>query len=313
MKLACGIDVGGTKIAAGVVDEDGTILEQLRVESPAEDAAAIEDAIAGLVRELQSRHSFDAVGVGAPGYVAADRARVLFAPNVAWVDVDVKGDLEERVDATVVVENDANSAAWGEFRFGAGRDVDDLMLVTVGTGVGGGLVLDGELYRGAHGVGAEIGHLRVVPDGILCGCGHHGCFEQYASGSALVREARQIAANGVPAAAGLLERAGGDVEGIDGPMITLAARDGDAFAIGRLAELGRWLGEGIASLVTVLDPAVVAIGGGVSEADELLLDPLREAFGIHLPGRERRPLAEIRRATLGNAAGIIGAADLARR
>lgn len=315
--LACGIDVGGTKIAGGVVDEHGKIVEQLRVESPAEDPAAIEHAIASLVRQLADRHDFTAVGVGAPGYVAADRARVLFAPNVAWVDVDVKGDLEQELGSdsgmTVVVENDANAAAWGEFRFGAGHDVDDLMLVTVGTGVGGGLVLDGELYRGAYGVGAEIGHLRIVPDGILCGCGHHGCFEQYGSGSALVREARQIAANGVPAAEGLLARAGGHVEGIDGPMITAAAREGDTFALGRLAELGRWLGAGIASLVTVLDPAVVAIGGGVSEADDLLLEPLRESFEVHLPGREHRPLAEIRRATLGNAAGIIGAADLARR
>ena len=183
MSLACGIDVGGTKIAGGVVDDSGTIVEQLRVESPAQDAEAIEQAIAGLVRQLAERHDFTAVGVGAPGYVAADRARVLFAPNVAWVDVDVKGDLEEQLDTTVVVENDANAAAWGEFRFGAGHDVDDLLLVTVGTGVGGGFVLDGELYRGAYGVGAEIGHLRVVPDGILCGCGHHGCFEQYASGT----------------------------------------------------------------------------------------------------------------------------------
>lgn len=312
MSLACGVDVGGTKIACGVVDDGGTIIDQLRVESPAEDPEAIETAIAGLVRELASRHEITAVGVGAPGYVASDRARVLFAPNVAWREVNLKADLEPLVELPVVVENDANAAAWGEFRFGAGHDVDDLMLVTVGTGVGGGLVLDGELYRGAHGVGAEIGHLRVVPDGILCGCGHHGCFEQYASGSALVREARQIAANGVPAAAALLERAGGVVEEIDGPMITAAAREGDAFALGRLAELGRWLGSGIASLVTVLDPAVVAIGGGVSEADELLLDPLRESFEVHLPGREHRPLAEIRRATLGNAAGMIGAADLAR-
>ncbi|MGZ5398616.1 MAG: ROK family glucokinase, partial [Nocardioides sp.] len=250
---------------------------------------------------------------GAAGYVDRDRARVLFAPNIAWRDVNLKAELEERVDVPVVVENDANAAAWGEFRFGAGSDVDDLMLVTVGTGVGGGLVLDGELYRGAFGVGAEIGHLRVVPDGIICGCGHHGCFEQYASGSALVREARQIAINGVPAADALLARAGGSVEAIDGPMISEAARDGDAFAIGRLAELGHWLGSGIASLVTVLDPAVVAIGGGVSEAGDLLLEPLRAAFERHLPGREYRPLAEIRRATLGNAAGMIGAADLARR
>jgi len=313
MSLACGIDVGGTKIAGGVVAEDGQVLETLRVESPATDVEAIEDAIADLVGQLSVRHEITAVGIGAAGYVDRDRARVLFAPNIAWRDVNLKGELEERVDVPVVVENDANAAAWGEFRFGAGSDVDDLMLVTVGTGVGGGLVLDGELYRGAFGVGAEIGHLRVVPDGILCGCGHHGCFEQYASGSALVREARQIAANGVPAAAALLARAGGRVEDIDGPMISEAARDGDTFAIGRLAELGHWLGSGIASLVTVLDPAVVALGGGVSEAGDLLLEPLREAFERHLPGREHRPLAEIRRATLGNTAGMIGAADLARR
>lgn len=313
MSLACGIDVGGTKIAGGVVDDDGRVLETLRVESPATDVEAIEDAIAHLVGQLSARHDITAVGVGAAGYVDRDRARVLFAPNIAWRDVNLKAELEERVAVRVVVENDANAAAWGEFRFGAGSDVDDLMLVTVGTGVGGGLVLDGELYRGAFGVGAEIGHLRVVPDGILCGCGHHGCFEQYASGSALVREARQIAANGVPAADALLARAGGSVEDIDGPMITEAARDGDLFAVGRLAELGHWLGSGIASLVTVLDPAVVALGGGVSEAGDLLLEPLREAFERHLPGREHRPLAEIRPATLGNAAGMIGAADLARR
>ncbi len=312
MSLACGVDVGGTKIAGGVVDDDGRVIEKLRVESPATDAEAIEEAIADLVRQLASRHDIAAVGVGVAGYIDRARARVLFAPNLALREVDLKAELEARVDLPVVIENDANSAAWGEFRFGAGHDVDDLMLVTVGTGVGGGLVLDGELYRGAFGVGAEIGHLRVVPDGILCGCGHHGCFEQYASGTALVREARQIAANGVPAADALLQRAGGTVDAIDGPMITAAARDGDPFAIGRLAELGHWLGAGIASLVTVLDPAVVAIGGGVSEAGDLLLEPLREAFGTHLPGREHRPLAEIRRATLGNAAGMIGAADLAR-
>lgn len=312
VSLACGIDVGGTKIAGGVIDDEGRVVDQLRVESPARDSEAIEDAIADLVRRLASRHPIEAVGVGAAGYVDRDRARVLFAPNLAWRAVDLKVELEARVDLPVVVENDANAAAWGEFRFGAGHDVDDLLLVTVGTGVGGGLVLDGALYRGAFGVGAEIGHLRVVPDGIVCGCGHHGCLEQYASGSALVREARQMAANGVPAAAPLVDRAGGHIDHIDGPMITEAARAGDAFALGRLEELGRWLGAGVASLVTVLDPAVVAIGGGVSEADDLLLDPLRESFGTHLPGREHRPLAEIRRATLGNAAGMIGAADLTR-
>ena len=211
-----------------------------------------------------------------------------------------------------MVENDANAAAWGEFQFGAGHDVDDLLLVTVGTGVGGGVVLDGSLYRGAFGVGAEIGHMRVVPGGILCGCGNRGCLEMYASGSALVRDARAAARAGSLLAADLLERAGGDPDAITGPLVTDAARGGDTFAIEQLAALGRWLGEGIASLTAVLDPAVVVVGGGVSAADELLLEPTRAAFRSQLTGRGHRPMLEIRRARLGNRAGLIGAADLTR-
>jgi glucokinase len=313
VSLSCGIDVGGTKIAGGVVDENGTILEQLRVESPHADVEAIEDAIAGLVARLAANHDITAVGVGAAGYVDKARSTVLFAPNLAWRDVDLKAELEPRVGLPVVVENDAAAAAWGEFTYGAGHDVEDLLLVTVGTGVGGGLVLDGELYRGAFGVGAEIGHLRVVPGGRLCGCGNYGCFEQYASGTALVRNAREAAREGSLMARTLLDLTGGDVDRIDGPIITDAAREGDKFALEQLAELGRWLGEGIATLAAVLDPAVVAIGGGVSEADEMLLDPIRTAFASNLSGRGHRPMLEIRKATLGNRAGLIGAADLARR
>ena len=311
MSLACGIDVGGTKIAGGVVDENGTILEELRGESPATDASAIEDAIEKLVSELRTRHPIEAVGVGAAGYIDKARAVVLFAPNLAWRDLDLKADLERTLSLPVVVENDANAAAWGEFQFGAGHDVDDLLLVTVGTGVGGGVVLDGALYRGAFGVGAEIGHMRVVPDGILCGCGNRGCFEMYASGSALVREVRATARASLLAAS-LVDRAGGDPDAITGPLVTEAARDGDMFAIEQLASVGRWLGEGIASLAAVLDPAVVVIGGGVSAADELLLGPARAAFAAHLTGRGYRPTLEIRRARLGNRAGLIGAADLTR-
>src|SRR6476659_4452080 len=231
MTLACGIDVGGTKIAGGVIDEDGNALEELRVDSPATDADAIEEAIAGLVSELRSRHEIATVGVGAAGYVDKARAVVLFAPNVAWRNEDLKGELEKRIELPVVIENDANAAAWGEFQYGAGHDVDDLLLVTVGTGVGGGVVLDGSLYRGAFGVGAEIGHMRVVPDGIRCGCGNRGCFEMYASGSALVREARAAAGAGSLLAADLLDRAGGDVDAITGPLITESARAGDPFAL----------------------------------------------------------------------------------
>jgi glucokinase len=312
MTLACGIDVGGTKIAGGVVDDAGTILEELRVESPATDVHAIEEAIEKLVTELRTRHDIAAVGVGAAGYIDRTRSVVLFAPNLAWRDLDLKADLERQLDLPVVVENDANAAAWGEFQFGAGHDVDDLLLVTVGTGVGGGVVLDGSLYRGAFGVGAEIGHMRVVPDGIRCGCGNRGCFEMYGSGTALVREARAAAAAGSLLAADLIERAGGDPARITGPLITDAARDGDTFALEHLAELGRWLGEGIASLTAVLDPAVVVIGGGVSAADELLLDPVRQAFAAQLTVRGHRPMLEIRKAMLGNRAGLIGAADLTR-
>jgi glucokinase len=162
-------------------------------------------------------------------------------------------------------------------------------------------------------VGGEIGHLRVVRDGQLCGCGKHGCLEQYASGSALVRNTRAAASGGGHAADDLVKRAGGDPHAIDGPMITAAARAGDPFAIEQLVSLGRWLGEGIAALATVLDPAAVAVGGGVGEAGDLILDPVRETFARHLSGLPYRPLAEVRRATLGNQAGLIGAADLARR
>ena len=312
MTLACGIDVGGTKIAGGVVDDAGSVLEELQVKSPATDAQAIEAAIEKLVTELATRHQIEAVGVGAAGYIDKSRSVVLFAPNLAWRDLDLKADLETTLGLPVVVENDANAAAWGEFQFGAGHDVDDLLLVTVGTGVGGGVVLDGSLYRGAFGVGAEIGHMRVVPDGIRCGCGNRGCFEMYASGSALVREARAAARAGSLLAADLVDRAGGDVDAITGPLITEAARAGDPFALEQLASVGRWLGEGIASLTAVLDPAVVVIGGGVSAADDLLLDPVRQAFSTQLTGRGHRPMLEIRKARLGNRAGLIGAADLTR-
>ncbi|MFT4084581.1 MAG: ROK family glucokinase [Nocardioides sp.] len=311
--LACGVDVGGTKILGGVVDESGEIVEEVRVVSPATDPDAITAAIITVVSELKQRRRLSHVGVGAAGYIDKTRSTVLFAPNIAWRDVDLKAMIEKEVELPVVIENDANAAAWGEFVFGAGADVDDLLLVTVGTGVGGGFVLDGELYRGAFGVGAEIGHMRVVPGGVLCGCGNRGCLEQYASGSALVRDVRTAAQAGSLLAAGLLDRAGGDPQAITGPLVTEAARDGDPFAVEALANLGTWLGEGIASLAAVLDPAVVAIGGGVADADELLLDPTRAAFNAQLTGRGHRPALEIRKASLGNRAGLIGAADLARR
>ena len=312
MSLAVGIDVGGTKIAGGVVDERGRILATARRESPATDTEAIERNIEDLVAELRADHAVEAVGVGAAGFVDSARSTVMFAPNLAWRDEPLRADLEKLINLPVVIENDANAAAWGEFTFGAGEDVEDTLLVTVGTGVGGGIVLNGQLHRGAFGVAAEIGHMRVVPDGRICGCGNKGCWEQYASGSALVRDTKEQAREGSLIARTLVDRAGG-VESISGPLITEAAQDGDSFAREQLAVLGRWLGEGIASLTAVLDPAVVVIGGGVSEAGDLLLEPIRAHYRANLTGRHYRPELQVRAALLGNKAGMIGAADLARR
>lgn len=313
MGLTIGVDVGGTKIAAGVVDEDGTILREERVESPAESVDAIEKAIADLVTTLREGRDVEAVGVGAAAFVDAGRARILFAPNLAWRDLDLKADLERLTGLPVVVENDANAAAWGEFRYGAAMDDDDLLLVTVGTGVGGGIVVDGELFRGANGVGAEVGHIRLVRDGEPCGCGLRGCLEAYGSGTALTREAREAAAKDPSYAAAVIELAGGDPQAIEGKMVSEAAAAGDPFACEQLARLGSWLGEGIASLAAVIDPSVVALGGGVADVGDLLLDPVRESFAAHITGGHNRPHPEFRVAKLGNKAGLIGAADLARR
>ncbi|WP_250444410.1 ROK family protein, partial [Actinotalea sp. C106] len=194
---AIGVDIGGTKIAAGLVDEAGVIIAQAKRSTVAGDAAEIDRAVADLYRELSAGHEVHALGVAAAGFISSDRATALFGANIAWRDYPLRDRIASLVgdpDLRVVVENDANAAGWAEFRFGAGRDVEDMLLLTVGTGLGGALVVGGQLVRGAWGVAAEVGHVRVVPEGHLCGCGLRGCWEQYASGSALVREARQAAA-----------------------------------------------------------------------------------------------------------------------
>lgn len=315
MSLTIGVDVGGTKVAAGVVDEDGTILASVRRPTPSTSPAAVADTIAAVVAQLRTGAGDDveAVGVGAAGFVDRDRATVLFAPNLAWRDEPLRDKVGQLIGLPVVVENDANAMAWAEFRFGAGAAVDELVCITVGTGIGGGLVLDGALYRGSFGVGAEVGHLQVVPEGRRCGCGQRGCWEQYASGNALVREARDIAATSPVTATRLLELGGGDADGINGPAVTRAAREGDPAALECFEVVGHWLGQGLADLAAVLDPRLFVIGGGVSDAGELLLGPARESFRRSLTGHGRRPEAIIASAELGSAAGLVGAADLARQ
>ena len=311
---AIGVDIGGTKIAAGVVDEEGNILAKAVRSTSAEDPAEIDRAVADLYAELSQGREIGAVGVAAAGFISSDRATALFGANIAWRDYPLRERIAALVedDVRIVVENDANAAGWAEFRFGVGRDVDDMLLLTVGTGLGGAVVIGGRLVRGAWGVAAEVGHVRVVPGGHLCGCGLHGCWEQYSSGSALVREARAAVLADPVAGARLLELAGGDPDAVTGPSVTAAAQAGDALSIALLAELGRWIGEGSASVAALLDPALVVVGGGVGAAGDLLLGPAREGFLQALSGRGFRPEARIELASMGNDAGIVGAADLAR-
>jgi len=312
--LTAGIDIGGTKVAGGVVDVDGTVLHLVRAETPdkSKTPRVVEDTIVELVLQLADRHDIHAVGIGAAGFVDAAGSSVLFAPHLAWRHEPLREAVSRRLRLPVVVENDANAAAWAEWRFGAGRGEDHLVCVNLGTGIGGGVMTNGALLRGKYGMAGEFGHMQVVPRGQRCECGNRGCWEQYASGNALVREARELALAESPVAQGLLERVGHDVSRITGPLITEAAKEGDSAAVELFTEVGQWLGVGIANLAAVFDPAVFVIGGGVSDADELLLGPAREAFRHALTGRGFRPEARIVRAELGNLAGLIGAADLAR-
>ncbi|GAA1739641.1 ROK family glucokinase [Isoptericola hypogeus] len=313
---AIGVDIGGTKIAVGVVDEAGTILAKVRRETVADDVADIDRAIADACTELAKEHEVGAIGLAAAGFVSPDRRSVLFAPNIAWREYPLAERIENLIDdldVPVVVENDANAAGWAEFRFGAAREATDMLMLTVGTGLGGAVVVDRELVRGKWGVAAEVGHMRVVPGGHYCGCGHEGCWEQYASGTALVRDARQASVAQPDRAGRLLELAGGDAADISGPHVTRAAQEGDELAVELLATLGRWIGEGSASVAALLDPELIVIGGGVGAAGDLLLSPVRKAYEAQLSALGHRPVAQIEVAQHGNEAGIIGAADLARR
>ncbi|MFI6388069.1 ROK family glucokinase [Nonomuraea sp. NPDC050547] len=308
--LTIGVDIGGTKVAAGVVDEDGEIVAHALRPTPADQPDLVAETVADVVKELAEGREIEAIGVGAAGFVDETRSVVRFAPNLAWREEPLQKKITGLVGLPVVVENDANAMAWGETNFGAGRGQTHVVCITVGTGIGGGLVFDGKLFRGRWGMGAELGHMQVVPEGRLCGCGNLGCWEQYASGNALVADAREIARQQPERARILFELAG---EKIEGEEVTEAARKGDDASLSAFASLADWLGQGMADLAAVLDPGCFIIGGGVSRAADLFFDQAKETFARQLTGRGHRPVADIRLAELGASAGVVGAADLARQ
>lgn len=308
--LTIGVDIGGTKIAAGVVDAEGNILAKtLRPSSP-DDPSGIEDAIVDAVNELRTTHDVVAVGVAAAGFISARRDKVLFAPNIAWRDYPLAAKLGERINLPLVIENDANAAGWAEYRFGAGAGKRDVVMLTVGTGIGGAVVVDGHLVRGAFGAGAELGHIKVVPGGRYCGCGHAGCWEAYASGTAFTAAARNAVVAQPTRAAAILSAAGDDE--VQGIHVTQAARAGDALALELFAELGTWLGLGMATLTAVTDPELFVIGGGLGQEWDLFFPALRQSYLANLSGNGFRGEPGIVPAVMANDAGIVGAADSAR-
>ncbi|GAA1949013.1 ROK family glucokinase [Microbacterium deminutum] len=306
--LKVGIDIGGTKIAGGVVDEDGHIVEKLRVDTPV-DTRELADAVVDMARHFGADHDISAVGVAAAGFVDRDRATVIHAPNIDWHDEPLKATIESRIDVPVIIENDANAAGWAEFRFGAGRDVEHMVMLTMGTGVGGAVVTDGQLFRGGHGIAGELGHTRFIRDGLPCGCGQNGCLEQYASGRALQRAANEIAdAGGIGDELAALRAEKGS---ISGPAVSRLVLAGDPGATEALRRVATALGEACGGFQAVLDPQLFVIGGGVAQLGEELLAPVRMAYETSLPGYGERPVAAFAIAQLGNDAGLIGAADLA--
>lgn len=311
--LAIGIDIGGTKILGGVVDSNGVIIDRERRDTPQEGGMVTVLKIAEVATALAAKHDIELVGVSLAGFLSKDRKRMQTNPNIANMKgLAIHDELERATGLVIHLENDANCAAWGEYRFGAGSGANPMVMVTVGTGIGGGLIVDGRLLIGAFGTAGEIGHVPVIMDGELCGCGLRGCLEQYASGNALKRFVKKEIEKAPTSGSKILAMGTGIVSGIEGDHITQAAQSGDAIALAGFNEIGEWLGYAISGLASIIDPETVVIGGGVIEAGDLLLDPIRASVKNHSPMRTSHEMPAIVAAKLGNDAGIVGVADLAR-
>jgi glucokinase len=305
---AIGVDVGGTKIAAAVVTPEGKILNEVRYPTQAIPPNRLIEIIAEAIREAKDGFEVGGVCLAVPGLILAAKNKVIFSPNLHEIEgILLDKEMGSRTGLSVTVENDANAAAWGEFRYGAGKDVDHQVFITLGTGVGGGVITRGLLLRGAQGAGGELGHVTIDATGPRCGCGNRGCLEALASGTAIRRRAREIASEQPYSALGriAIER---EVLGED---VTRLAQEGDEAAIRVLEETGGWLGIGLAGFVNIFNPEVIAVGGGASRAGEFILGPARKE--VQLRARSpSRDLVEIKEATLGPKSGVLGAAALAR-
>ena len=299
--LTIGFDVGGTNVRGGVITREGEILASRTVPT-CMDAEQLEADIVGIVDELRSDYEVDAVGLALAGFLDPTCEVVRFAPHLPWRHANVRESLSQKLGIHVRLEHDANSAAWGEWRFGAGRGAEDWVFFAVGTGIGATLMTHDTIYRGAFGTAPEFGHIVVVPNGRQCSCGKRGCLERYASGTALpdtCADLRGSYETSLPTDP-------------TGKEITQAARRGDPLAVAVMEDFSRWLGQGLSIVADVLDPELIVLGGGVSQDADLYLEGAARAMGQDIVGAGHRPLARVATAELGSAAGMIGVADLAR-
>ena len=304
---AVGVDVGGTKIAAGVISPEGELLSEVK-QPTVNTREALLSGIARAVAEAHEDYEVGGVCLAVPGYISAKENKILSAANLEAIEgIPLKEELGERTGLSVTVENDANAAAWGEFRFGAEKNVRHLILLTLGTGVGGGVISHGVLLRGARGTGGELGHITVQPTGPRCGCGNRGCLEALASGTAIVRRAVEVSRGNSDSALGKLD----SVRTLTGEDLVDLARQGDEDSLQVLHEVGTWLEIGLADFVNLFDPEVIAIGGGVAQAGDLIFESARKELQLRSSSPSRN-LVEIRAATLGGRSGMLGAAALAR-
>lgn len=305
---AIGVDVGGTKIVAAVVTPEGKILKEVRYPTQAVPPSRLIETIAGAIREVKEGSEVGGVCLAVPGLILAAEHKVIFSPNLHEIEgIPLDEEIGSRTGLSVTVENDANAAAWGEFRYGAGKDVEHLVFITLGTGVGAGIITHGLLLRVAQGAGGELGHVTIDATGPRCGRGNHRSLEELASGTAIRRRAREVASEQPRSELGRLaiERE------LLGEDVTRLAQEGDEAAIRVLKETGVWLGIALAGFVHIFNPEVIAIGGGASRAGEFILEPARDE--VQLSARSpSRDLVEIKEATLGPKSGVIGAAALAR-
>ncbi|MGI8524289.1 MAG: ROK family protein [Nocardioides sp.] len=305
-----GVDIGGTKVLAAEVGDDGVVVRRALRHTPGRrvEPRLVEDALTQAVHEAAGERPLAAVGIAAAGLVDAAGERVRFAAHLPWVGEPVRTRLEERWGVPVALDNDATCAALAESELGAARGASSALMITLGTGIGGGVLVDGRVVRGFGGMAGEFGHMQLVPDGLACECGSVGCWEQYCSGNALVRHARAHLASSTA----LAELCDHDPAALTGPMVTVAAEDGDAVALDAFASVGGWLGTGLANLVAAFDPERLVVGGGVATAGELLLGPARTVLASSVLGAAHRELPTLEVAALGPDAGLVGAALMAR-